>query len=542
MTDNSADLINKLLTQAGYPPISPYDKADVQLERHGKKIVLPADPAPMEIKDGIKALQRLQKDEEQEFDLMEFIEGHPHDAAVAFYKAMRALYGWASPVPTPGFFGPTNPDMISVRTGPLNDDVTQVPIGSFQIPNVQNPIFAGFKRGPKGRVYFVVQATAKRVQRGFLLELVKKAREILKEESIYRGRAVSAKANGEELQQELTFFDLRGVKKEEVILNDRVARQVQVNLWTPVEKTLMCEKHKIPLKRGILLEGKYGTGKSLTARVTAKVCEDNGWTFLHLDNVEALAAALTFAEQYAPCVVFAEDIDRVLSERDDKANQLVNTLDGVLSKNAKVITVLTTNHVEKIQPVMLRPGRLDAVISLETPDAETVKRLIHVYGAGLVSKDADLDPVARLLAGAGQIPATIREVVERSKLAMIAEGEKEVSGEALLVTAESMTAHLKLLNEPKNEPTDAEKLYTAFSSMIAKAAGGDYDGDVSHEDIVSNTDTEANITREVVVEQATKSQKTAAVRFKAIEDSIKALTANVNVIGEKVDEIAENVA
>jgi SpoVK/Ycf46/Vps4 family AAA+-type ATPase len=70
------------------------------------------------------------------------------------------------------------------------------------------------------------------------------------------------------------------------------------------------QAHKVPLKRGVLLEGPYGTGKTLTAFVTAKKCVENGWTFIMLDRVAALKEALTFARMYAPAVVFAEDIDR----------------------------------------------------------------------------------------------------------------------------------------------------------------------------------------------------------------------------------------
>ena len=113
---------------------------DTDVERTGTKIILPDDPAPMPIDDAINALKRKKKDEDQLFNQLEVIEGYPLDGAVAFVKAMQRTYGWASPIPTPGFFGPTPPEMKSVKIGPKRSDVIQVPWGSFMVPGVENRI------------------------------------------------------------------------------------------------------------------------------------------------------------------------------------------------------------------------------------------------------------------------------------------------------------------------------------------------------------------------------------------------------------------
>jgi len=81
-----------------------WDKLDVQIEHAGRSITLPADPGNMPIKKAMEALARKLADEEQVFKVHEPIDAYPHDAAVAFVKAMCNLYGWASPVTPPGFF------------------------------------------------------------------------------------------------------------------------------------------------------------------------------------------------------------------------------------------------------------------------------------------------------------------------------------------------------------------------------------------------------------------------------------------------------
>ena len=236
---------------------------------------------------------------------------------------------------------------------------------------------------------------------------------------------------------------------------------------TPIKHTQACIDNGIPLNRGILLEGKYGTGKTMTAMMTGQCCEQNDWTFILLDNVKGLKDALLFAQRYQPAVVFAEDVDRIADNRDESGNDLLNTIDGALTKSAKVITVLTTNYVERIHNAMLRPGRLDAVISVTPPDGEAVSRLLRLYARDLIAPDVTLREVGEHLQG--QIPATIREVVERSKLAMLSNGRDGLVENDLLIAAKGMTRHLELLNgKPEDNTSDEEK----FGQMFVKLAAG----------------------------------------------------------------------
>src|SRR5262249_6291709 len=157
--------------------------------------------------------------------------------------------------------------------------------------------------------------------------------------------------------------------------------------------------------------------------------------------------------------------DRVADKRDERGNDLLNTIDGILAKDAKVITVLTTNFVERLDPAMLRPGRLDAVISVRAPEAKSVIRLLHIYARGLLDAKSDLTEVGHSLAG--NIPATIREVVERSKLAMIGRGADSINAEDLLIAANGMKEHLALL-APK---TPTMNKYETLGRSFADAMG-----------------------------------------------------------------------
>jgi transitional endoplasmic reticulum ATPase len=308
-------------------------------------------------------------------------------------------------------------------------------------------------------------------------ELANLARDILKTSSIYKAKAIRLKVDDDGdlvVSEPPTFIPTDYINPTDLVLNDDELEQVKSTLWAPVENTQACIEHRIPLKRGVLLEGTYGTGKTMTANVTSKICVDNGWTYILLDDVRALKEALLFAQRYQPAVIFAEDAERVAEDRDQRGNDLLNTIDGVLSKNSQVITVLTTNFVEKLDSAMLRPGRLDAVISIRPPEPNAVERLVRLYGRGLVDPLEDLTEVGQALAG--NIPATIREVVERSKLSMVAHGRSAVAAQDLLISARGMQRHLELLQGKKPEPSLEERVGSALGDLIAHRMGGGEDG------------------------------------------------------------------
>jgi transitional endoplasmic reticulum ATPase len=277
------------------------------------------------------------------------------------------------------FFGPIAPDLITVKTGPGLGEEVQVPFGMFTLPGVENAIETKRKRLGDRMVLMIVGRVRKR-EAPVVRELANIARQLLTQNSIYKGKAIRLKvdSDGDLVQSEPpTFLQTAYINPDELVLNPDELEQVKAALWAPVENTEACMKHRIPLKRGVLLEGTYGTGKTMTANVTSRVCVDNGWTYILLDDVRALKEALLFAQRYQPAVVFAEDAERVAEHRDQRGNDLLNTIDGVLAKNSQVITVLTTNYVEKLDSAMLRPGRLDAVISIRPPEAGAVERLIR---------------------------------------------------------------------------------------------------------------------------------------------------------------------
>lgn len=443
---------------------------ETQIVREGKKIVLPADPGPMSYDAGIELLARAKKAEEMVYTINEPIGVHFFDGLVALFIVMKEKYGFVGTQPKQSWFGPIPPKLLHVRNGPKPDDFVQVPFGQFKLPNVEGTIETTYDV-IKGIPQLVISGQVKDKEKKLVMELVLATREYARHNSIYRGRCIILErdeSSGIDYEQPLEYFD-PFTGKEVPIFNEETEKLIETAVLAPISNSVACRKHGIPLKRGVLLEGPYGTGKSLTARQTARVASQNGWTFISVTSAKSLKYALSFAKMYQPCVIFAEDIDRLTSTRNEGANDLINEIDGVVGKNDEIITVLTTNFADKIDKAMLRPGRLDAVISLRAPEKGAVERLIRFYTGDLLAADADLGPTADRLAG--NIPATIREVCERAKLAMVTRDDDKIITDDLTASALSMENHLNLLRDARegiNEPTLEDLIGAEIKKVVTE--------------------------------------------------------------------------
>ena len=447
---------------------------DVDVVHAGTMITLPEQPDKMTLRTARDVLDQKIADEEQVMDVHEILDAHPNDALVAMNIAIKERFGWTSATSKKieSFFGTheIKPDLVNIKTGPYDTDSVQVLSGQFKLPNVEFPINTQPHK-QDGRLCLVVYGEARKRDWGIIRDTVNDARAILRERSIYKNKSIRLHTdnNGRlNINQAPEFLHTDGIQTTDLILNDEELQQVEATLWAPIMNTDACRKHGIPLNRGILLEGTFGTGKTMTAHVTSKICVDHGWTYVMIDDVRALADALIFAQRYQPAVVFAEDIDRVANQRDQRGNDLLNTIDGVLTKNSQVITVLTTNHVEKLETAMLRPGRLDAIISVKAPGPDAVQKLVKLYARDLLKEGETLDNIGALLAG--NIPATIREVVERSKLAMIYRGDEQLIENDLIVSGHNMQAHLDLLKGKPEPKTQEQILGEALKDMLENNA------------------------------------------------------------------------
>jgi len=447
--------------------------SELEVVRHGKKLVVPED---IEYATAIQALKLKIEEESQEISVDYNLECEVAEGMVAFLRVLEREYGFVSNTGIDmGFWGKQPPEYLGIETSPGKKET--IPIGRLRIPGIDGWLTPTYQKS-KGRVVFRIVGEIKGMHRHKADHVVHLVKEECCRNSIYKGHAIMTSFPVIEECDGLSdtfpkFASLASVAPEEVVFAQDIDEQITVSLYMPIMRTQGCRDNGIPLKRGILLEGPYGVGKTLTAAATATLCKQHGWTFIYLKDVTRLAQAYSFAERYQPAVIFAEDVDQILKDsdrRDQEINNVLNALDGIDSRGMEVITVLTTNHLEKITRAMLRPGRLDTVVSVRPPDAEAAIRLVSLYAGNLMAEDADLTSAGQLLAG--EIPALIREVVERSKLAALRRnGDLKLHGEDIEVIARSMKSHMNLLKEQEpDQRSDRVKAAHIIADGNVKAA------------------------------------------------------------------------
>lgn len=475
----------------------------VDIVQEGTQIVL---PSKMSLRTAIKELERRAEQEEMDVNVMELIEGFPLDAAHAFVRALESIFGWVNAMPTPGFFGPTPPTMVGVTIDPDGHTV-QIPWGSIGIPGVTGKLQTGIQM-QNGWPTFAIQGTIKQKDKRVVNEIATFARNYLKDNSIYKGKALRIKFPEagkpfSPLDNQPKFIQTSGVKPDELIFARDVEKRISVNIWTPIVALGAVKAARVPLKRGVLLHGRYGVGKTLLATVTAYLAVKNGVTFIDLEDSRELPQAIRFARTMTGMVViFAEDIDRCDNNgsRTEAFNEILNTVDGLTSKSDEVMVVYTTNHVERISKAMLRQGRIDKVISIPEPDAEAACRLIRLYARHMLNPQEDITHVGKLIAEQRMIPAAIREIVEQSKLAAIERGDvHQITADDLRITVEDTKEHNELCKEPaRDDRSEFEKFGDALGTKVGEAV---LDAIVAADAHVSNGDNE-DVTEDILTDVA----------------------------------------
>ena len=215
--------------------------------------------------------------------------------------------------------------------------------------------------------------------------------------------------------------------------------------------------HRLGIRpaKGFLLYGPPGTGKTLLAKAVAKEAEANFISIKSSDllskwfgeSEQQISRLFARARQVAPCIVFIDEIDSLVPARGSGGNEpqvtarVVNTIlaemDG-LEELQSVVLIGATNRPGLVDPALLRPGRLDELVYVGTPDEPGRLHILKIHtGKMPLAKDVKLADIAReTIRFTG---ADLEDVVRRAGLAAI----RRSGAKAKTVTAADFALALK---------------------------------------------------------------------------------------------------
>jgi len=131
--------------------------------------------------------------------------------------------------------------------------------------------------------------------------------------------------------------------------------------------------------------------------------------------------------------------------RDAAMNKILNTLDGVQTKGNNLTVIFTTNHPEKINSALRRPGRIDLVVSFENPNDNTKQKIYDIYFNSIKGCDT-LDYGAIVQNTPNVSGSVIAEIAKRA--VKLSSRKGYITTDMVISSVASIEYQVKLMSDP----------------------------------------------------------------------------------------------
>jgi cell division protease FtsH len=250
------------------------------------------------------------------------------------------------------------------------------------------------------------------------------------------GRSRAKRYDANTVEARITFEDVAGIDEVE---NELV--EIVDFLKNPAKYSRLGGT----MPKGVLLIGSPGTGKTLLARATAGEADVPFFSMSGSEFIEMIVGVgasrvrdlFKEAKEAAPAIIFVDELDAIgrkrgggsivggNDEREQTLNQLLVEMDGFDSRQA-VIVLAATNRADVLDPALLRPGRFDRRVTVQSPDRAGRAEILRVHTRGVpLAPDLDLNEIASETPGL--VGADLRNLVNEAAL-LAARKERDTVG------------------------------------------------------------------------------------------------------------------
>ncbi|MHA1822029.1 MAG: CDC48 family AAA ATPase [Promethearchaeota archaeon] len=211
------------------------------------------------------------------------------------------------------------------------------------------------------------------------------------------------------------FIELPDVHWEDVGGLEDVKKDLIEAVEWPIKNPDAFKRMGVKPRRGVLLYGPPGCGKTLLARAVATESEAN---FISLKGPEVLSKWVGESEKAireifrkaksaSPCIIFIDEIDSIAFPRGTSAadshvsdrvlSQLLTELDG-LEASEDIVFIGATNLPHMIDLALLRPGRIDRLCYVRAPNDKDKKEIFKIFTRNMpLDQDVDIDKLVDLV-------------------------------------------------------------------------------------------------------------------------------------------------
>jgi hypothetical protein len=279
---------------------------------------------------------------------------------------------------------------------------------------VRGPDEHGSMSGVSLEVCAEDEVTAQRV--------IDEVRRFTVERNVYRGHVIGfgGEVFGDSDNALLSFLDRPQLDRSGVILPPALLDGIEQHVLGIARHAELLRASGQHLKRGLLLYGAPGAGKTHTVRYLIGKLVGTTVIVISGASLGYISAACSVARVLQPAVIVVEDVDLIAEDRDSYDREqpmlfeLLNEMDG-LGADTDVTFLLTTNRADLLEEALAaRPGRVDHAAEIPIPDADARRQLIELYRGSLILDLADTGEV--IARTEGVTASFLKELLRRSAL------------------------------------------------------------------------------------------------------------------------------
>jgi len=244
---------------------------------------------------------------------------------------------------------------------------------------------------------------------------------------------------GSKITPQGKFIKTDSTTMDDIILKDEIKKRITSGTIDMLNNVELYKKNNVPIKRGILMEGEPGTGKTLVAKA---LCNQIKSTFIWVtaDDVtfpDDVTHIYDMARELTPAIILFEDIDYIGKNRagergsyDKVTGELLNQMDGVDS-NEGIITLASSNYPKALDKALRnRPGRFDVRVRFELPDADLREKMLNKFLEKTDFSNLDITKIVKITDG--YTGAYIKELVTATIMLALEDKSTEEGGKAIL--------------------------------------------------------------------------------------------------------------